>query len=670
MAGILDYDARKAERRAEARAAARDITVRACANTERRAERLADPLLFLKGYFPKSFFRPYSQDQITAIQTVVDCARYNVDEIICAPRGDWKTETLKHLVVYLMLAEIIRFPVWIAATTASARTSFEHVKKIFANPALAEDFPEVCDPILAIQGSPQKAARQTHKGKLTRLEWKAEHLVFPFIEGSPFGGMKFTYRGLDAHIRGINIEGDRPDFAPCDDLETRESADSDHQIGVRERLLDNDVGGLGSGETIPRVVLGTVQNRKCLTFKKLQEWGGKRFQAVKVWPDSDEAVGLRDEYIEKRREEKRDGSKEFPLSYQFYVDNQEKIEAGLVIGNPYSKSTKLRRDGRPLQVSAFQRVLDQAADKKWAFVNCELQNDPDVDDSMETPGLLASVVRSRIHAGLQGVWPSDADYRVCCIDVGKYGSHWVDVAWTGNAIGRVLDYGVAETYGLNPGSSDTAIELSIKRMLLEWRDLVMAWERPPDLCLIDSGDYTSIVYQFVLEVGGTPFNPSKGWDNNRFRTHKPARDRMVGNQWNISHQPNDNLWLYNVNVDYWKHWVHQRFLTQTYDENHHAQAGTLSLYATADKRRHVSFSQHIVSEEYREQFVRGKGIKKGWFKKSKNNHWLDAIVLACAAGSMLGVSLDPKPEQIRKPKTRKPNVKTRTGRPYLVTERR
>ena len=305
-----DYDSRKADQRAEARAKARDIKIRKCADPARRAERLADPLLFLKGYFPKSFFRPYSEDQIEAIKIIVDCARFNTDEIICAPRGDWKTETLKHMVVYLMLAEHIRFPVWIAATTASARTSFEHIKKIFVNEDLAEDFPEVCDPILAIQGSPQKAARQTHKGQLTALEWKAEHLVFPTIPGSPYSGMKFTYRGLDAHIRGINISGDRPDFAPCDDLETRESADSDHQIEVRERLLDNDVGGLGSGETIPRVVLGTVQNRKCLTFKKLKEWGGKRFQAVKQWPDTERAVGLRDEYIDMRREEKRQGSKE------------------------------------------------------------------------------------------------------------------------------------------------------------------------------------------------------------------------------------------------------------------------------------------------------------------------------------------------------------------------
>ena len=667
---VLSYQQKHAERVAEARKKARDIVVRTCANPERRAERLADPLKFLKGYFPKSFFRPFCDDQKEAVAIIVDCAKYNTDEIICAPRGDWKTETLKHMVIYLMFAKVIRFPVWIAATTASAKTSFDHIKKTFTNPELAEDFPEICDPIIAIQGSPQKAGRQTHKGKLTKLEWKAEHIVLPTIEGSDYSGFKFTYRGLDAHIRGINIDGDRPDFAPCDDLETRESADSDHQIGIRERLLDNDVGGLGSGETIPRVVLGTVQNKKCLTYKKLIEWGGKKFQAVKQWPEDEKPVLLRDEYIDLRKEEKKEGSKEFPKSYQFYEDNQSEIERGLIIGNPHAKSRKYRRDGRPLHISAFQRVLDQAADKKWAFVNCELQNEPDDLTETETAGLRSSTVRLRVHGLNQGVFPDDAEFRTTCIDVGKYGSHWVDIAWSGNAVGRIVNYGVAETYGLQKGSDSEAVELAIKKMLLEWRDELMAWQRPPDLCLVDAGDFTSAVYQFVREVGGTPFNPSKGWDNNRFRTHKPSRERMVGNNWNISHQSTEGLWLYNVNVDFWKSWVHQRFITQTFDENHFLQSGTLSLFASTDKRRHISFSQHMVSEEYREEFIKGKGIRRGWYKRSKNNHWLDAVVLACAAANMLGVTLEPKPETVRKPKAKTQTQGGFNGRPYLVTERR
>jgi hypothetical protein len=630
---------------------------------------LKDPLKFLKGYFPQQFSRSFSDDQVEAIGIIIDCARYSTDEIIAAPRGDWKTETLKDLVIYLMLSRVVRFPVWIGSTSAAAKTSFDHIKQQFQNPLLAEDFPEVCDPIIAVDGSPQRAGKQTYKGALTRMEWRVDRCVFPTIEGSPYSGMKLAYRGLDTDIRGINVYGDRPDIALLDDLETRESADSEYQIGIRERLLDNDVGGLGSGETIPRIVLGTVQNRKCLTFKKLQEWGGKRYQAVYQWPDSERAVRLRDEYIDLRQDDRRRGDKAYSKSYDFYQANQLEIEEGLELGNPHNKSTKSRKDGRPLEISAFQRVLNAAADKRWAYVHSELQNDPEDDNSVETPGLRSTLVASRIHGGSQGDWPEDALYRTTCIDIGKFASHWVDVAWTGDAIGRVVDYGVAETHGLGANSSDEAIELAILKMLVEWRDDVMSWSRVPDLCLVDSGDYTTAVYEFVRQVGGLPFCASKGWDSGRYRTHKPGSDRIVGDNWNASHQPQQGLWLYNVNVDYWKAWCHQRWLTRTFDDNQQLVKGSLSLFASDDRRKHVSYSHHIVAEEYREEFKPGRGIKRGWHKLNRNNHWLDATVLACAAGSMLGANLVQEAAPVAKPRVNGRQRFGLHGRPYLATDR-
>lgn len=633
----------------------RDIEIRECANMDRRLERLADPVKFLKGYFPDSFFRPFCEDQIEAIHTVVECAKYNQDEIICAPRGDWKTETLKHLVIYLILAEITRFPVWVGATGENAAASFEHIKWRFTNEDLAADFPEVCDPILALEDSPMKAKKMTFKGeKMGMFRWEAKRLIFPEVKEvpgtgkpSPYGGVKMTYRGLDSHVRGLNILGDRPDLAPCDDLETEESARMDGQIETRESLLDKAIGGLGSGETIPRIVLGTIQNRKCLTRKKLIEWGGKRYQAVVKWPDDEQAVSLRDKYIDMRREDKESGSKSFDRSYQFYVDNQEVIEADLVMGNPYNMSSKTRKDGRPLEVSAFQRVLNAAADKKWDYVKTELQNDPDEENDVQTSGLTAKIVKSRLHGGKRHEVPEDTSNRTMGLDMGKYESHWLDVSWRQPAIGRLINNNALRSTGLGKDSEQRAIETSLLSMLQGWRDKVMAYERPPEFVLVDSGTvrandgsaarYESVVYEFIRRVG-SPFAASKGWSEGKYRSHKQESAVRSGDNWYSVRLKKQKIFLYHFNADYWKNWVHQRFLTQTYGENG-INPGTLSLFEMDNEPDRKDLAEQIVSEEYREEFKKGKGKRSGWYPLRESNHYFDAMVLASVAASVLGVRM-------------------------------
>jgi len=676
-------------------ASVRDIRIRDCANMSRRLERLACPKKFMRGYFGDRFWRAFTKDQEESIEIVVDCARYNTDEIIVAQRGDWKSETLKHLVIYVMMAKISRFPVWFGATAGDAKLKYDDIKSRFHCEEFASDFPEVCDPIIALRG---RQKYQTHLGKTTELIWKDDHCSLPVIHErpwtdtpSPYGRMKLTYRSLDGHLRGANIGGCRPDFLPMDDLETEESASSDHQIETREQRLDNAVGGLGGSETAPRIILGTIQNNKCLTKKKLEEWGGKRYQAIHRWPDSERAVELRDEYIDLRKADRRGGDKHYTVSYDFYELHREEIEASVELASPENKSRKNRKDGRPLELSAFQKILNAASDKGWAYVNTEIQNDPDEDENkMETPGLKASTVASRIHGGKRGEFPEEALYRVRCLDVGKFASHWVDVAWHGDAIGRVVDYGIAETpVELDANSSDEAIELAVLKMLLQWRDDAMTLERPPDLCLVDAGTYSGArdeggnrtqrgVYEFIRQAGGSPFAASKGWDQGRYRQHKATPTRRLGDNWNISYLEDQGLWLYNVNVDFWKGWVHQRFLTQTVDDARDFQSGSLSLFAppkrrdgSYEKRTHHSFAKHIVSEEWREEFVRGKGTRRGWYKLHKNNHWLDAMVLACVAGSMLGIELIPPVVERPKPtkqEASKPFANP-SGQPYLVTER-
>lgn len=72
-------------------------------------------------------------------------------------------------------------------------------------------------------------------------------------------------------------------------------------------------------------------------------------------------------------------------------------------------------------------------------------------------------------------------------------------------------------------------------------------------------------------------------------------------------------------------------------------------------------------------FVAGKGMVRKWIVKNRNNHYLDAIALACAAAGCLGVRVIPRdsipaPQQATSTATKQPFL-TPHGQPFLATQR-
>ena len=654
--------------------AAREITIRECADPKRRSDLLADPVDFLKWYFPGRFFRPFSDDQKETIQYIIESAKAGTDEIFAAPRGDWKTETAKGMVIHLLLSQVITFPVIIGATAEDARMKFEDIKSQFEkNDRLAADFPEVCDPVRALEGAPQKSKKQTFAGERTDFEWRSNYCTFPQIAEAPGTGKPsaflkcaFTYRGLDGQIRGINIQGRRPDLAFCDDLETRESADSDHQIEIRARLLDNDVAGLaGGGESLARIVLGTVQNNKCLTFKKLNEWGGRQYKAVNKWPD-DRGMALAEEYIEIRKDEKSDGSKSFDKSREFYRDNRLVIEDGVVVANEHCFSSKVDKSGKPFESSTFQRVLNNAADYNWNYVWCELQNDPPDDRKVETIGLTAAKIMTRVSGLEQKKSTPETGLVTAAIDLGKYACHWGVVDWIEGLTGRVSNYGVAEVHGTGTETDRTQTHMAIRSSLMRWREELLGGElceRKPDIVLIDSSDFTDVVYSFVKEVqdGSNTFFAIKGLSP--YRTYRDIAGKTIaGHHWHANLQPKSGVWLYSLDSDGLKSIVHQMWATPTFDEAQQFSPLSLSLFSAfgpdgkSDTRRHMAFGKHQVAEEYREEFKPGKGMVRGWHKNNPNNHWLDVSYMNLAGALMKGMKPPFEPDPTPPPKRQQPDA--------------
>ena len=641
-----DKDAR---RKREARSENARIEIPVCVDPQRRAACLADPALFLRTYFADQYRLHFGEDHLFMIDAIVSRARHGGRQAIAAPRGRGKSELVKGLLVYLVLAELVRFPLAVAATTQLAYRLYQDFRKKFAtNELLYQDFPEVCHPVRCLEGAPQRAAKQHIDGRLTNIVWTGDYLSLPHVPGSPYGGVKMAYYGLDAAFRGANIDGDRPDFILIDDPETRESARSGPQSLERETIIDQDIAGLVSQENkIAIVVLTTVQNKTPslsyrLTTPELKpSWNGKKFGMVLKWPTNQD---LWEQYIDKRHQDQISGDEHGTNAVKHYLANWDRMNEGVRMLSPHYMPVTLD-DGTECVYSAIQQAYNKIADTSLDAYMTEYQNDPPDKAGPQGNGLTWEIVAGRLSGLARYICPLGTQAITAAIDLGKYRCHWVVIAWTGGAGGCVIDYGVAEVTGNDTSMDLEASEPAIYRCLLQWRDEltqktyrdVSGQLRPVNFVFVDSGTFTNAPYEFCRQVRGI-FHPSKGVNPYHSRSQN-TQNSIAGTHLHATRQATQELWLYNLDTDYWKQFVHERFLTPTFDGDNMLRPGAMSLWSPDGNHKHHSYAKHITAEELLTEFVDGKGTKTYWNTTNDNNHWLDATYMAAAATEAVGVKL-------------------------------
>ena len=664
-------------RKRDGRTKAAGIVIPDPANMARREACLRDPELFLKTYGRRIFYNPFVVHQKAMIRAIYERAKTGGDKAEAAPRGDGKTQIATWMVVFIILALLRRFPVVLASNGRAAAKIFKQIQRTFMDePLLVADFPEVCVPAIELDGAPQRAGKQHIDGERTRIVWTSSEIGLPYVKGSPYGGCCVTSFGLDCAIRGVHVNGLRPDFALIDDPETREVATSEEQHYRIEELIDGDVALLaGPDQKIARVILTTIQNRRCYSYrvtdrKTKPAWAGDRYKALTQWPDR---VELWDEYIARRQQAQSGGDKDARDATEFYIAHREDMQAGAEISNPHRFIASVDADGEPIELDALQAFFNKVADLGMARVMAELQNDPEEDRAAIETEITPGIVQRATSRLTRGEYP-DGSRVFVGIDIGKYSSYWVKLALHGNAIGHVIDYGVAQTMGgINETSDLQAVETAVLRMLLEWRGEIMA-DSPPELCMIDTGFATNGVYEFIRQVGGTPFIAGKGHNGGmRFdAADKPGS--IVYDHCRADLQRADvGLWLYNFDAVHWKKEVHGRFSVGPYDAEGNWKDGGLSVWGSESRMEHKSYSHHICAEVWEERFVEGKGVIGKWVVKTRKNHWLDATAMALCAAGVAGFKVLPRTTTQSPSVQSKPSGQrwtTPDGRPYLASERR
>ena len=652
------------------------IVIPEIVNPARRESCLADPEKFLLTYgAPEQgkpvelqdgkFWMPFASHHLAMIDAIYQRAKTGGDKAVAAPRGDGKSTVVFWMLLYIVLAELRHHPAGFGQTDAKAKEKlFNPIKKEFTrNPLLYEDFPEICHPLKDLDDTPQRGLKQHIDGVKTDVICSADHIRLavvpagPYNDESPYGGCTFDYYGF-----GTAKRGSRHDFAAIDDPETEAVAKNEELNRDLEKQIDSAVAGMAfPTRTLPRVVITTIQNRHCysyrVTSRDVDEGGkptfeGDRYGILSKWPDcwdNEDLDNLWEDYISMRHADQAAGDKDGKNAVQFYLDNREAMEAGAVVSNPerYDQQNKY-------EVSALQAFFNRIADWGLDRVMCELQNDPPPEEVEESLGLKPGKVASRISGLSRNQLPDVHGLVTCGLDIGKRYSHWVKVFWHGNAIGNVIDYGRHET----PILANQDLHLSLLKGLNDWRTIMLANNRP-DMALIDSGAYTASVYEFVRQNPGGVFNAAAGVSRWAGVGESVKGKRMALYEAFAKWNANEKVWLFNHNSEFWKNWLQERFITDTFDDQQQFNDGSLSLFAGKTKE-HLVFSEHICAEGLESLFVPPKGIQVKWKVFRKQNHWLDALALACVGAAVKGVRLVQKHQvQSSRPKVKGSRYKKR-----------
>lgn len=224
------------------------------------------------------------------------------------------------------------------------------------------------------------------------------------------------------------------------------------------------------------------------------------------------------------------------------------------------------------------------------------------------------------------------------LDLGKWVCHWAVVAG-GADNGRwwVVDAGTIRTE-TDHMAEDAAIMVAMRqfheRMEKGFADVSgEVWE--PALCLVDSGKWTEVVYDFMKEraaAGDSGWFAAKGHgvsqDQGRVYAEPQKADEkrvlVIGDRYHLARQEAKGIVLLHTDVDHWKSRVHAALRVDV------GEPGSLVLWKE-DWKKHMGIARSLLAEIEVEEFVAARGTVVKWVKKHRGNHWFDCVVGAFVA---------------------------------------
>jgi hypothetical protein len=546
------------------------------------------------------------------------------------------------------------------------------------NPLLLEDFPEIAFPIRALEGITQRANAQTYKGQRTLISWTAKELIYPTIPGSKASGVTMRCAGILARIRGMQkllADGKtiRPDFILINDPQTDTSALSQVDCAKREKVVNGAILGLGGPgkmiagfAAITVIVEGDLADRM-LNRKISPKWHGDKCKLVYKWPDDTEhwEEYLRLRAIEMDRDDIEEVEDKHPKANAYYRKHRKIMDAGHKVGWTHRFF--------PHELSAIQHAFGLRADNPDTY-------DAEYDQEPIRSGAKVGSLRVPTSDDLctrvwgthkRGELPDWVEYLTLGIDVQEHSLWWVLLGSSEDFKAIVVDYGVYPEQGVLYTSNaeiqrtlaretkiarpaDAIIE-GLKRLCDTVTDVT--YERddfavvPVKQIIVDSGHRSEAIYRFAQEMQDLlPVMPSKGfgigakkkpWED---ETSKPGERYGLG--WRMP-APKRKRVPRSVMVDTnrWKTFLCDCWNTPLNDP------GSWALFK-GGAPTHRMFADNCSAEYATQTEGQGRKLYEWSLKPGRDNHLMDALILAGVGASIQGARA-PSEEVTKKKRQRR-----------------
>jgi hypothetical protein len=652
--------------------AGRDIGVLSeVANPERKERAARDFRFFCESYFPLTFHLKWSPDHLKVIAKIEQAVIHGGLFAVATPRGFGKSTLCECACIWAVLFGHREFVCLIGSDEGHAMEMLDAIKmELDSNDLLADDFPEVCQPIRSLDGIANRCSGQLHNGERTHIGWTAKEVVLPTIAGSKASGAIIKVAGLTGRVRGMKYKRSdgrtvRPSLVVLDDPQTDESARSLTQCATRESILAGAVLGLaGPGTKISGIMPCTVIHPgdvadTILDRNKHPDWNGERTKMVYAFPTNEK---LWKEYSEIRAESLRRGDAGVEAT-DFYRVNQVAMDSGAAIAWPERFN--------PDEISAIQHAMNLRLRDEAAFF-AEYQNEP-LPAAVAIEGeLTADQIANKFNRVLRGIVPVGCQRITMFVDVQATALYWVVGGWSDDFTGAVLDYGtypdqgrayftlrdIRQTLSLATGIAGLEGSIHAGLEILTKNQLGRVWRREDgaelriERCLVDAnwGSSTDVVYEFCRHSAFAAIvTPSHGRyvgaASRPFSEYRTQPYDRSGHNWRFPNALGTRAIRHIVfDTNYWKSFVHSRLAVPM------GEKGCLSLFGDRPEL-HRLFADHLTSEYRVKTEGRGRKVDEWRLRPGGgDNHWLDGLVGCAVAASMQGSALPEHASTAQRPR--------------------
>jgi hypothetical protein len=645
----------------------------AVVNPERRAKAMESLEFFLCEYFPGTTgLSPFSDDHKTMIRRMETAIRRGGRVGNAVYRGFAKTTISENAAIWAIAFSFRKFVSIFGADATAAERIISSIKtELEENDLLAEDFPEMCYPIRALEGKWQRCGSQTQNGTLTHIEWKANTIVLANIDKAACSSAIISCHGIESASRGLKYKRAdgiqaRPDLAIVDDPQTDKSADSGPLTYKRMNALTKNIMRQGGHMGSLAIIINATPIKAGDMVEQLND--RKRFPAfkwfrapmVRAWGTAHETLWpqYRDILFSSNPDIEDDDQRARQAANNFYEANRQAMDDGVQVS--WKSCYTQPNENDPIgELSAIQHAYNILfVDGEDVFAT-ECQMEVSKPDELEQQ-ITSHQIMAKANRLPRRVAPESHHMVTIGVDVQSDALYWAACSFGDGFSAQLLDYGV---YPEQPDAnfdyrklrrklSDTyqgeteqgRVFAAIKRFAGIAASIPFqiqgGSETTAALIGVDSGDNTQSVYQAIKACGHpqTVF-PTKGryigakrkqWDE---FTAKPGVRIDKAYQWSIGKtEGSGTLSVVQFNTNFWKSFVMSRLRTPE------GEASSFGL--CGEPREHDELAMHLTSEKCDRIVANDRVAVDEWSMiPNRQNHLLDAVVLCFMLASTRGIAL-------------------------------